>query len=138
MSDSDNSFVTEGNISTHSTAGPNDESWFSQTDSSIHQEASTSQKIPVHISPLSEREQHIHRKLPIRKNRNNITIKRDNRFIEALSLPIFSVYNMRSIWSKLTSLSEDMNERGTDFSILAEVWEKKENPKHKHKIEEIF
>ena len=138
MSGSDNSIVTDGNMSDHTYAGPNEESWFSQRDSSIHQEDFTRQNIPVHISPWSVREQQSYRKPPIRKNGNNITIKRDNRFIEALSLPIFSVYNMRSIWSKLSSLSEDMEERETDFSILAEVWEKKENPKHKHKIEEIF
>ena len=75
---------------------------------------------------------------PIRKHKNNITIRRDNRFIEAMSLPIFSVYNMRSIWSKFSSLAEDMDERDTDVTILSEVWEKKENAKHKGKIEEMF
>ena len=44
---------------------------------------------------------------------------------------------MRSIWSKFSSLAEDMSERATDFSILAEIWEKKENPVHKQKIEEL-
>ena len=68
----------------------------------------------------------------------NITNKRDRRFLEALSLPTFSVYNMRSIWSKLSSLLEDMSERANYFSILAEVWEKKENLKQKRKLEEML
>ena len=45
---------------------------------------------------------------------------------------------MRSIWSKLSSLAEDMDERETDLSILSEVWEKKENKKHQQRIEELF
>ena len=31
-----------------------------------------------------------------------------------------------------------MSERDTDLSILSEVWKKKENLKHKRKIEEMF
>ena len=58
--------------------------------------------------------------------------------MEALSLPIFSVYNMRSIWSKLNSLASDMDDRDTDISILSEVWEKKENVRHQAKIEELL
>ena len=69
---------------------------------------------------------------------NLITIKRDNRYIEALSLPTFTVFNMRSIWSKLSSLAEDMSEREADFSILSEVWECKENMEHQKLIEEVF
>ena len=69
---------------------------------------------------------------------NNITVRRDNRLLEALSLPTFSVYNMRSIWSKLDSLAQDMEERDVDIAILTEVWEKKENLKHKSKIEELL
>ena len=130
--------MTDGNISIPSTAGSNEESWFSQNDSSIHQEDFCGQKIPVYVSLWSDRVHHILKKQPDHKHVNNITIKRDNRFIEALSLPIFSVYNMRSIWSKLSSLSEDMDERCTDFTILSEVCEKKESTKHKQRIEEVF
>ena len=45
---------------------------------------------------------------------------------------------MRSVWSKFSSLAEDMEERATDFSILSEVWEKKENLGHKKIVEEMF
>ena len=45
---------------------------------------------------------------------------------------------MRSVWSKLDSLAQDMDERNADFAILSEVWEKKENLKHQYKIEELF
>ena len=69
---------------------------------------------------------------------SNITIRRDNRLLEAMSLPILSAYNMRSIWSKLDGLALDMEERDCDLAILSEVWEKKENIKHQNRIEELF
>ena len=31
-----------------------------------------------------------------------------------------------------------MEERCVDFAILSEVWEKKENPNHQAKLEELF
>ena len=110
-------------------------SWFSQTDLSIVEEPqSISVQIgnrPITFSSRSRQE------APSRK-KNNITIRRDNKLLESLSLPTFSVFNMRSIWSKLSSLSEDMAERQTDFSILSEVWEKRENLSHKKRLEEAF
>ena len=68
----------------------------------------------------------------------NRSIIRDNKHLEALNLPTFTVYNMRSIWSKLDNLAEDIHERSVDISILSEVWEKKENLKHQSKIEELL
>ena len=117
-----------------STPTPQDEeSWFSQHEIS-HYKYKEELFIPVHIGHRPTKPPPSTDRLP----RANITIKRDNKFIKALSLPTFSVYNMRSIWSKLSSLSEDMTERETDFSILSEVWERRENLKHKNKIEEVF
>ena len=57
----------------------------------------------------------------------NKTILRNNKSIEALNLPTFTVYNMRSLWSKINCLAEDIVERSVDISFLSEVWEKKEN-----------
>ena len=68
----------------------------------------------------------------------NKKIVKDNKLLEALNLPAFTVYNMRSIWSKLDNLAEDIVERSVDISILSEVWEKKENLKHQSRIEEML
>ena len=68
----------------------------------------------------------------------NRSIIRDNKHLEALNLPTFTVNNMRTIWSKLDNLAEDIHERSVDISILSEVWEKKENLKHQSKIEELL
>ena len=113
----------------------NEESWYSQDEPSILLDH---QHIPVHIS-LRSQENHQHQKPhPDRKHSNNITVRRDNKLLEAMSLPVFSVYNMRSIWSKLSSLAEDMDNRDSDIAILSEVWEKKENVRHQNKIVELF
>ena len=68
----------------------------------------------------------------------NKTLIRDNKLIDALNLPIFTVYNMRSIWLKINNLAKDIIERSVDISFLSEVWEKKENMKHQSKIEELL
>ena len=115
----------------------NEISWFSLPELPSQVEGLA---IPVGVShrPSPTPSSHNPRRQRTNVPKNNITVKRDKRFLEALSLPTFSVYNMRSVWSKLSSLAEDMSERATDFSILAEVWEKKENLKQKKKIEEML
>ena len=45
----------------------------------------------------------------------------NNKLLDALGLPVFTVYNMRSIWPKLNSLAEDIVERSADISFLSEV-----------------
>ena len=65
-------------------------------------------------------------------------IRRDNRCVQALSLPVILFYNMRSLWGKLDSFSEDVHERAGEIIFLCEVWEKNENKKHKRKIEELL
>ena len=70
---------------------------------------------------------------PIRK-----TIRRDNRCLQALTLPKVLNYNMRSIFSKLENFSEDILQREGDICFLTEVWEKQENKKHQQKIEKMF
>ena len=64
-------------------------------------------------------------------------IRRENKCVQALTIPTTLVYNMRSIWSKLNNFSEDMIERSANICFLSEVWEKSENKKHQAKIEEI-
>ena len=69
---------------------------------------------------------------------NNVMIHRDNRFVHSLDLPTFTVYNMRSIWSKINNLAEDIEDRNVDISFLSEVWEKKESKRHQQGIENLL
>ena len=70
--------------------------------------------------------------------RNLKTIRRDNKTIQGLSLPVVSNYNMRSIFPKLDSYAEDFHEREIGLSFLSEIWEKSLNKKHQYKLEEMF
>ena len=92
----------------------------------------TGQAIPVQIGfrPIHTQ---LNRRLTCRK-----TIRRDNRNIEALSLPKTLNFNMRSIWSKVLNVSQDIHEREGDLIFLTEVWEKLENKKHQYKIQEML
>ena len=53
-------------------------------------------------------------------------------------MPRITLYNMRSAWSKLDNLAEDMLMRKTDLSILTEVWHMAENRKHEEAIERML
>ena len=66
------------------------------------------------------------------------TIRRDNKAVQALSLPNISNYNMRSLIPKIQNFSLDMRERLVDISFLTEVWQKLENKKHQNKLEHML
>ena len=66
------------------------------------------------------------------------TVRRDNRLVEALSVPSVTLYNARSVWGKWNNLAEDILMRQTDLCILTEVWEKQESKKHQKAIESMF
>ena len=66
------------------------------------------------------------------------TIRRDNKAVQGISLPVISSYNMRSIFPKLDSYAEDFNERAIGLSFLSEIWEKSSNKKHQLKLQELF
>ena len=69
-------------------------SWFSQEESSIPQEDLDNLPIPVHIGYRDVG----YNSRSGRKPGNNITIRRDNRMIEAVSLPVFSaIYLVQAI-----------------------------------------
>ena len=104
-------------------------SWFSQYSES---ESSSVDYIPVMIGHRPAKIISSDRQ-PVRH-----VIRRENKCVQALSLPHTLVYNMRSIWSKLNNFSTDMIERSGDICFLSEVWEKSENKKHQHKIEEML
>ena len=73
-----------------------------------------------------------------RPNHTRKTIKRDNKVLQAVSLPKISSYNMRSLWSKSSNFGTDMLDRSCSVSFLSEVWQRAENKKHQYKIEELF
>ena len=66
------------------------------------------------------------------------TIRRDNRGELSLNLPTLAVYNHRSIWSKINNFILEFEEMNMGVSFHSEVWERKENKKHQHKIEEMI
>ena len=67
----------------------------------------------------------------------NKRIRRDNKKVQALTLPKLTNYNCRALFSKIGNFALDMKERESDISFLTEVWEKKEKKKHQLKLEEL-
>ena len=65
-------------------------------------------------------------------------VRRDNRLVEALSLPTLSSYNMRAARAKLRSLAEDIEMRDCQLSFLCEIWEKSDCKNFQGKVEEIL
>ena len=105
-------------------------------DSQIRQTESESEEfvnpIPVHIG---NRPAKIIYERPPKTWR---TLRRDNKTIQALTLPKVANYNMRSLFPKIGNFSLDMRERTTDIAFLTEVWEKREKKKHQFKLEEML
>ena len=66
------------------------------------------------------------------------TIKRDNKVLQAITLPKFLSYNMRSLGPKLSNFSADMEDRMCGLSFLVEIWQKADNKKHIFQIEELL
>ena len=98
-----------------------EKSWFSQSseNETSQQLPNSENKIPV-IYGYRPIKPHIARQPSARR-----TIRRENKCVEALSLPIISSYNMRSIWGKLKCFSDDMHERGKILYIrrkLKKCW----------------
>ena len=113
-------------------------SWFSQPSESataqpnLVSQSNSSFNIPV-ITGFRP-----HRQIPVRLPPARKVLRRENRCLQALSLPNILSYNMRSIWGKLKCLAEDVEERAGEVIFLCEVWEKSENKEHRKKLEELF
>ena len=109
-------------------------SWFSQDSVNTFSPPDCSLSIPVIISENKKHYPcHTDRLPPVRK-----ILRIENKCLQALSLPIFTVYNMRSIWDKIKCFGTDMHERIAAVSFLSEIWEKSESINHKSKIEELL
>ena len=90
------------------------------------------QKIPTQVG---FRPSKIIHERPLRSRKR---IVHDNKQIQALSLPTLTCYNMRSLFGKILSLSQDIIERESDLIFLTEVWEKAENKGHQQKLEAML
>ena len=66
------------------------------------------------------------------------TIRRDNRAVQALSLPNIMVANHRSIFPKFEHLVDELLEMDMHLGLHCETWEDSENTGHSNKIEEAF
>ena len=66
------------------------------------------------------------------------TIRRDNKKVQALTLPVMTNHNMCSFFPKSNNFCQDVLDRETDISFLTEVWQKQENKKHQYKLEEML
>ena len=69
---------------------------------------------------------------------NRKTVKRDNRMVEGLSLPIISVSNLRSLPPKLNSFKIDLLEREISLALLSEIWEKTTCKKQQFELEKMY
>ena len=65
-------------------------------------------------------------------------IRRDNKNIQALTIPNMTNYNIRALFPKIDNFARDMEERESDLSFITEVWQKLENKKHQFKLEELL
>ena len=72
-------------------------------------------------------------RVPVRR-----AVRRSNKLVDALSVPRITLYNMRSVWSKLDNLMEDMVMRSTSLCFLTEVWQVTESRKHQEAIEQLL
>ena len=63
----------------------------------------------------------------------NSGVKPD-KFQCALNLPVVATYNLRSFFPKVKNVKNDIIERSIDCAFLSEIWEQKENKKHKKEI----
>ena len=91
------------------------------------------QYIYVQTGHRPEKKYQVPRLPPVKR-----TIRRDNKVLQAISMPKMSCYNMRSLMPKIVNFGQDMEDRNCSISLLTEVWQKAENKKHQYKIEELF
>ena len=110
-----------------------EKSWFSQTSDCVTDYLHPANIIPVVTGFRPARYTGVQTRPAVRK-----VIRRDNKCIQALNLPIVMSYNMRSIWGKLKSFSIDVKERGGEVIFLSEIWGKSESKKHKKRLEELL
>ena len=66
------------------------------------------------------------------------TVKRSDKLLKCLSLPIISVSNVRSLLPKINSFKNDVLERNIGLALLSEIWQVKGKKKHMREIEKML
>ena len=105
----------------------------SSFDTTVLSPEDSSSSIPVHIGYRPIFRPYSETRRPVLK-----VIRRDNKVVQAASLPRISSYNVRSLMPKVNSFAEDMLDRSCQLSFLTEIWTKSENRRHQFKIEELY
>ena len=108
-------------------------------------------QIPVHISqgcnqngaekndPPVWFEKYLPRKVDKGESKlNRVTIRRDNRLENSISLPTVAVSNVRSLLPKIENFKTDLKEREISLSLLSEVWEKQNCKKQQAEFEKML
>ena len=106
---------SESNISSTNLSNNNslEISWFSQVSECDTAQPQLVYPIPVVNSYRPPKVPFDHLMPPVRR-----VIRRENRCVQALSLPVILSYNMRSIWGKLENFSEDVHDRAGEIIFL--------------------
>ena len=81
---------------------------------------SQSNTIPVHIT---NRPNH-HNQIRNQNSKNNITIKRSNKLLQALNLPVVLNVNPRSVYNKISEFHTLVTEHQIDLICMSESWER--------------
>ena len=66
------------------------------------------------------------------------TIRRNDKLLKCLSLPIISVSNLRSLLPKINSFKKDILERDIGLALLCEIWQVKGKKKNMCEIEKML
>ena len=91
------------------------------------------QAIPVHVTHCRPHIPPVAQRVPYRTN-----IRRDNRAVQALSLPNIMVANHRSLFPKFYHLVDEILEMDIHLGLHCEIWEDTDNPTHTNMIEEAL
>ena len=105
----------------------------SSFDTTVLSPEDSSSSIPVHIGYRPIFRPYSETRRPVLK-----VIRRDNKVVQAASLPRISSYNVRSFMPKVNSFAENILHRSCQLSFLTEIWTKSENRRHQFKIEELY
>ena len=73
-----------------------------------------------------------------KENSNNITVRRNNKYLLASQLPTIFVTNHCLFFPKFHSFTEVMETLNLTLGLHSEIWEYRKNKAHKDKIEEAL
>ena len=98
-----------------------------KSDESIISTQNSELKIPVFIS---QRPTSVKPKPKEKHSKHNITVKRSNKLLHALDLPVVLNLNPRSIYNKISQFHTFVLEHEIDLVCMSESWERELNAYH--------